>query len=100
MISQHKRHDKGKGKGKQRDLGQQRDREPCLQIIVNQQINSQLTKFSELSFQPHRNHDDGSPLDTNPDTLDDFNADKNAENMDDWLDGHIMSPSLLTPRDL
>ena len=31
---------KGKGKGKQRDLGQQRDREPCLQIIVNQRINS------------------------------------------------------------
>ena len=49
-------------------------------------MDQQLTKFSESSFQPHRNHDDESPLDTNPDTLNNFNADKNAENMDDWLD--------------
>ena len=43
-------------------------------------------KISESSFQPHHDHDDGSSLNTNPDTLDDFNADRNAENMDDWLD--------------
>ena len=43
-------------------------------------------KISESSFQPHHNHDDGSPLNTNSDTLDDFNADRNAENMNDWLD--------------
>ena len=41
-------------------------------------------KISESSFQPHHDHD-GSPLNTNPDTLNDFNADRNAENMDDWL---------------
>ena len=51
-----------------------------------QPTNQQLTKFSESSFQPYHDHDDGSPLDTNPDTLDDFNADENTENMDDWLD--------------
>jgi hypothetical protein len=70
-------------KGKQRDLGQQsdRDRESCLQIIVV----FPLTKFSASSLQPCYDNDDESPLDTNPNALDDFNVNENAESMDDWF---------------
>jgi|SRR6267142_416238 len=68
------KHALGKGKGKQHDLHQQSDHEPCLQIIFIYQ----LTNFSASSLQPCHNYDD-SPLATNPDTLDDFNVNENAE---------------------
>jgi hypothetical protein len=70
-----------KGKGKQRDLGQQSDHEHCLQIIVVYQ----LTRLAASSLQPRHDHDDESPLDANPDTLDDFNVNENAKSMDDWF---------------
>ena len=61
-------------------MHQQSDHEPCLQIIFIYQ----LTNFSASSLQPCHDYDD-SPLDTNPDTLDDFNVNENAENLDDWF---------------
>jgi hypothetical protein len=44
-----------------------------------------LTKFSVLSLQPRHDNDDESPLDANPNTLDDFNVNENAKSMDDWF---------------
>ena len=71
-----------KGKGKQRDLGDdlnQQDREPRLQIIV---VSSADQFFSASFFQPHH-HDEF--LDPDPHMLDDFNVDNDVENVDDWV---------------